>query len=407
MKRHPDLLGRLPEQLGSQLKHATETVITEWFDNLQEFLQSEHDINVSTFLTPANGNRIFNLDESAFPLIESINNLKIITSKTTKNTYRAAPDSRWQITVLTSTDALGKFNNPYVIFPGSVPEYTLDKSREGQFDFDSSDNGWMNSDLFYKWLTSVFYPSVLNRGVKFPIILFVDGQVSHVDMDVTDFCREKDIILFCFPAHSNEILQPLDMSIFGPLKDSWNSALKDFSEKYREYPMNKNAFLKIFPIAWDKCKENAKDVIEGFRSAGLVPMSTEAVDFENPSFKSPEQFVPKPIDESKTHHELVGMNFMFRSFVKKFISPHEENIYEQLYDQNLDPPKEDFKWEFYKHGRKVIDEATEPSKKKMKTSNDFQNDSQISLNSSSSPRPECSYSDLQDIVDSLTSNSGL
>ena len=79
-------------------------------------------------------------------------------------------------------------------------------------------NDWISSDSFYTWLPNLFYPSISNR-VIFPIFLFLDGHRSHINVAVSEFCIDKGIILYCFPAHASHILQPVDVTVFGLMKN--------------------------------------------------------------------------------------------------------------------------------------------------------------------------------------------
>ncbi|KAL2097017.1 hypothetical protein ACEWY4_006224 [Coilia grayii] len=68
-----------------------------------------------------------------------------------------------------------------------------------------SDTGYMNSDLFLKWLER-------------PLLLFMDQHEAHVGTGVVDFCRANQIEVVCLPSHTTHVLQPLDVSVYGPLK---------------------------------------------------------------------------------------------------------------------------------------------------------------------------------------------
>ena len=73
-------------------------------------------------------------------------------------------------------------------------------------------------DCFFHWLANLFYPSVAGK-IEFPIIIFMDGHTSHVNLAVAEFCRDHQIILYRLPAHASHILQPLDYAVFGPVKN--------------------------------------------------------------------------------------------------------------------------------------------------------------------------------------------
>ena len=68
LKRYPEISARTPENLGFQRAYITERDIREWFEKLKNFMMNEHSINIAELLSEENGDRIWNLDETGFPL---------------------------------------------------------------------------------------------------------------------------------------------------------------------------------------------------------------------------------------------------------------------------------------------------------------------------------------------------
>ena len=54
-----------------------------------------------------------------------------------------------------------------------------------------------------------------------PVLLMLDGHSSHYQPDLVRFAKEHEIILFCLPPHTTHESQPLDTTVFGPLKQHW------------------------------------------------------------------------------------------------------------------------------------------------------------------------------------------
>src|SRR5438270_11658475 len=55
-----------------------------------------------------------------------------------------------------------------------------------------------------------------------------DGHDSHISAQFIQYCLEHNIVLFLLPLHSSHLLQPLDVSVFGPLKQAMSSLLSQF-----------------------------------------------------------------------------------------------------------------------------------------------------------------------------------
>ena len=132
----------MPENLGFQRAAVTETHIRSWFDDMKNFLQQEHDIKAEEFLAVPNAHRIFNLDESGFPLQGTNSKLKVVGEKGCRNVYKLAPENKTQITVLACISASGEYSKPFIIFPGrKLPKYNFSGVNEEDFDVGFTDNG--------------------------------------------------------------------------------------------------------------------------------------------------------------------------------------------------------------------------------------------------------------------------
>jgi 4-hydroxybenzoate polyprenyltransferase len=121
---------------------------------------------------------------------------------------------------------------PLIIFKGKKRKFT-DEKWDGAC-YDSSASGWMNTEIFNSWFKGVFIPEANSHrpeGYDGPIFLILDGHTSHTNIDLIIAARLNNIELICLPSHSSHILQPLDISIFGPLKKFWSSIVRDFEAK--------------------------------------------------------------------------------------------------------------------------------------------------------------------------------
>ena len=104
-----------------------------------------------------------------------------------------------------------------IVYPG---QRFLQNPLEGFPDavLGRSENGWMDSELFLTWLRDVFIPSVEQRGVKKPIVLFVNGHSTHLNLAVSELCKEHNILLYCLLEQASHLIQPCDLKLFSVLK---------------------------------------------------------------------------------------------------------------------------------------------------------------------------------------------
>src|SRR6266481_9768789 len=88
----------------------------------------------------------------------------------------------------------------------------------------TSDQGWMNNEIFAQWFAQVFIPFTQGRNKSgTSILLIIDGHASHKTPEVQQLCyaASPPVVLYCLPPKTTHKLQLLDMGVFGPLQNAW------------------------------------------------------------------------------------------------------------------------------------------------------------------------------------------
>ena len=89
-----------------------------------------------------------------------------------------------------------------------------------------SESGWSNTDICCEYMKNHLEPLLPARDADNPVLVFYDGHKSHVSLGLIDWAKENHIILFVLPAHCSHLLQPMDVSCYGPFENAWNSAFQ-------------------------------------------------------------------------------------------------------------------------------------------------------------------------------------
>ena len=111
------------------------------------------------------------------------------------------------------------------------------------------------------------------------ILLLFDDHTSHISPTLIKWARTQNLILFVLPAHTSHILQPLDVSLFGPFKYFYYSECSSFMQQ------NIGRVITRYDICSLACKAYLKastpvNIQSGFRKTGIFPFSQEAVSEE-------------------------------------------------------------------------------------------------------------------------------
>jgi hypothetical protein len=138
--------------------------------------------------------------------------------------------------------------------------------------FTISNKGWTNDTLGFEWLKTSFEPFTRQfRNSR--CLLLIDGHSSHITSRYIAFCITHKIDLFCLPPHSSHLTQPLDLSIFSPLKTALTLEVdRIFRNSTARLP--RVEWVEAFIKARDKAFRRPS-IISGFQKGGIYPFNPE------------------------------------------------------------------------------------------------------------------------------------
>ncbi|XP_064105629.1 uncharacterized protein LOC135215080 [Macrobrachium nipponense] len=167
---------------------------------------------------------------------------------------------------------------PFIVNKGKTPTiYAKHQDLEADsYSVRCSDMGWMMAELFHDWLGNIFEQELIKKNTTRPVILFLDGHTSHMNLETLRFAHEKGILMNYLPPHSSHIMQPLDVAVFKPLKTSYRKAYNEIWGELSGRDMAKKHFPHVLMKAIKECNI-AENIKSGFRTTGLVPFNPNAV----------------------------------------------------------------------------------------------------------------------------------
>ena len=120
----------------------------------------------------------------------------------------------------------GTILNPLGIFRGqNVLQGWIPDNVINSWYFSTNTKGWTSNLHGLEWLKRVFEPQTRTKARGQQRLLICDGHDSHISRSFISHCIQNRITLLILPPHTSHILQPLDVSIFGPLKRRLTTAL--------------------------------------------------------------------------------------------------------------------------------------------------------------------------------------
>jgi hypothetical protein len=123
-------------------------------------------------------------------------------------------------------------------------------------------------------------------------LLIIDGHSSHITARFIAFCITSKIDLFLLPLHSSHKTQPLDLSIFGPLKTAINLEV-DRIFRHSTTCLPRVEWTSAYIKAMVRCFKPSS-IESGFQKAGIYPFDPEIL----LSALTPPPRTPSPNDQN-------------------------------------------------------------------------------------------------------------
>ncbi|XP_065670146.1 uncharacterized protein LOC136088915 [Hydra vulgaris] len=265
-QRHKNTVLRKPEGTSS-VRHQCMSMskVAKYFYSLHEVLS-----DTRALLKPS---LIWNMDESGLQM--DFKPPKIIAKRGTKHLQSRTSGKRETITIIAAVNAAGGLVPPHLIAKGktarSLHSFNTANAPSGS-NWNFSKTGWTKQGIAILWFTNTFLPNIGRE----PQILIVDSHDSHNFVELLSVAIENNIYIVEMPVHCLHWLQPLDRTVFSPLKTYYNQTCHELMNEYPGVTIDKSTFCGLFKKAWDQAL-TAANIISGFRSCGIFPYNPSAV----------------------------------------------------------------------------------------------------------------------------------
>nr|ABG26269.1 transposase [Ophiostoma novo-ulmi subsp. novo-ulmi] len=262
LRRNPSIKVQKSKSIDAKRVNGASTdAIRTWFRRL--------DIPEIKHILPQNR---WNMDETGFSSSQGDPIYVLGTAEKTKIRKKQVGSRAWTSTI-ECVSAAGASLPPLIIFKGKKVQqqwFPTDLSLFNSWQFTATNNGWTDYETGLKWLEDVFIPCSAPARPSEARLLVIDGHGSHETDGFMKLCFENNIFLLFLPSHSSHVLQPLDLTIFSPLKAYYKKEIEKIGSDEEAVICNKRTFLKTYAAARTAAL-TAKNIKMGWRTAGLWP----------------------------------------------------------------------------------------------------------------------------------------
>ena len=167
-----------------------------------------------------------------------------------------------------------------IIFAKGFPGGRYTEVGPNKAPYAKSESGYMDGELYLLW----FKIFLRECSRVWPVLLIQDGHKSHITTDLIDLARQEKVILFNLPPHTTYVAQPLDKSIFKPLKAAFSTSLKSLTFARQDFVVAKRDFPRLFCDPFNQTCSPFR-IKQSFRDAGICLFDPAKVDLDrlNPS----------------------------------------------------------------------------------------------------------------------------
>ena len=128
------------------------------------------------------------------------------------------------------------------------------------------------------------------------VLLVLDNHESHISLQAWDYYRAIGIVVVSLPPHCSHKCQPLDISVFGPLKTAYYKRCDDWMKSNPGKRISQYEVSTLFGDAYCFVASVAK-CVSGFKSAGIFPLNSGI--FTDEDFAAAENLL-QPIPSTST-----------------------------------------------------------------------------------------------------------
>ncbi|CAB4068988.1 unnamed protein product, partial [Lepeophtheirus salmonis] len=234
--------------------------------NIAKFFELLNDV-FGKYKFPSH--RVYNLDESGFSTVQ--NTRAVFAERGKKQVGQTtSAENGVLVTLVGIVCASGKTIPPAFVFPRvNYKPRMLVGAPPGSLGL-AHTSGWMTASNFI--LVIKHFVKYSMPTVEDPVLLVLDNHESHLSFSVLDYAKNNNVHLLTIPQHSSNKTQPLDRTIFGPAKCTFDALLYSWGRDHNHQSATIYDMASLMGSAFISAA-TPRNIIRGFEAAGICPLN--------------------------------------------------------------------------------------------------------------------------------------
>lgn len=261
--RHPELKACWSRCLENARVRSTDpAAIKAWFERL-------HDVICEFSISSDN---IYNMDETGFMFGQGASQRVLVPGGDPASRFKAQPGTRESATVVECIGSGGQVLPPLIITRGKV--HTVGEHRRmvdipTNWNFSKGHRGYNDINLAKLWVQNIFDYNTRPSTPSAYRLLIIDGHKIHTSLPFLEALWQQRIVPFCLPPHCTHIMQPLDVSIFGPLTAAYRRMVTELAPHVAAAGIDKAQFGTFYAQAREQVLTPSA-ARKAFRDSGIT-----------------------------------------------------------------------------------------------------------------------------------------
>ena len=181
-----------------------------------------------------------------------------------------------RITLMLTICANGTKLPPLIVFKGTKDAKKEEKlkryikSKNKRVLAFCQENSWADKEIFYKWLENIFFNNKYVNTMN-PKILIIDRATTHYDETLSETFKKYNGAYVLIPPGLTRFIQPLDVSINGPLKKKFHHWYLDYiiEHKNEKKPSCEDIIDAVDMLWYDETIITKEQIIKSFKITAI------------------------------------------------------------------------------------------------------------------------------------------